>query len=476
MPTRLHRRGPVGVTMTTKRPAFTGRASRGPRAILQGTLLWPLVRLFCRPRTVVGSWSVPDEPVIFVANHSSHADTALILRSLPQRIRQRTHPAAAEDHFWRHSFVGAFVSLLTGAFPFPRKGPMGLVRADEILRRGDNVLLFPEGTRSIDGTLGDFHCGVVKLAARGYRVVPVAIAGAREVLPKGRVLPRRARISVVFGEPIDVGDVTPPVGASTLRAAVALLIQKADRVPPPPRETVFERLTRFAKSRAALVFALAWAFAEALYWPVIPDFYLFPLASVAPRRIPKLIGAAVIGTVSGGLVAFAIGTTSFGAAAPHHLPLVTNEMVEFAAISLGDGPQALLGQPWTGVPYKVYAFQAAPKVDLDWFLLTTGVARGSRFIVVALAGAAIGALFCRVTRRVMGPLLVVYMLLFTLGLARVVARWNDVECGDTGLRSACVPCAGLLEPPDVCRDDGEDAIDPSPDGVGALGGSGMRGR
>ncbi|HVL90069.1 MAG TPA: lysophospholipid acyltransferase family protein, partial [Actinomycetota bacterium] len=169
-----------------------GWARSGPavvvRAALRAVLLFPIVRLFCRRRIVEGAHRIPGGPVIFVANHAGHADTPLILRSLPRVQRNRLAPAAAADYFFRTRLRGALTTLIVGAFPFPRCGTAGLDRADRLMRDGWSVLLFPEGTRSPDGRIHEFKRGAARLAARrGATIVPVGIAGSREVLGKGAV-------------------------------------------------------------------------------------------------------------------------------------------------------------------------------------------------------------------------------------------------------------------------------------------------
>lgn len=65
------------------------------------------------------------------------------------------------------------------------------------------MLIFPEGTRSIDGNIGTFRPGVGLLAIEaGCQVVPVRIRGTADALPKGRWRPRRAAVSVTFGAPL----------------------------------------------------------------------------------------------------------------------------------------------------------------------------------------------------------------------------------------------------------------------------------
>jgi 1-acyl-sn-glycerol-3-phosphate acyltransferase len=88
------------------------------------------------------------------------------------------------------------------------------------------VLLFPEGTRSTDGSIGRFKRGVGVLAAEtGAPVVPIAIEGARALMAKGRCVPRRARVRVTFGAPVTYTCVENPIEiANDVRARVVGLL------------------------------------------------------------------------------------------------------------------------------------------------------------------------------------------------------------------------------------------------------------
>jgi len=154
-------------------------------------------------------------PVIFVANHSSHMDTPTILRSLPRAWRQRTAVAAAADYFYRKRWVAAAVSLLFATVPISRRGGgMDKGAADHLhrlLRQRWNLLLYPEGTRTRDGSRGKLHSGAAVLAAEhDVPILPIYVAGTREAMPPGRNWPkrltagriRRQPICVRFGPPI----------------------------------------------------------------------------------------------------------------------------------------------------------------------------------------------------------------------------------------------------------------------------------
>jgi 1-acyl-sn-glycerol-3-phosphate acyltransferase len=155
-------------------------------------------------------------PVVFVANHSSHMDTPTILRALPRAWRQRTAVAAAADYFYRKRWVAAAVSLLFSTVPISRRGGgMDNGAADHLhrlLRQRWNLLLYPEGTRSRDGSRGKLHSGAAVLAAaHDVAILPIYVNGTGDAMPPGRSWPRRWRaglflrrhpICVRFGPPI----------------------------------------------------------------------------------------------------------------------------------------------------------------------------------------------------------------------------------------------------------------------------------
>ena len=196
------------------------------RDLIQRSLLFPALRWLCRPLAVEGVERLDGVhgPVIFVANHSSHFDTLLVLSVLPREVRRRTAVAAAADYFFCGCIRGAVVSLLVNAFAFKRNGCScrSVGRCQEILRGGGSLLIFPEGGRSPDGRLQRFKSGIGLLAtALGVPVVPIHLRGTRDLLPKGGLLPRRGAVAVRVGEPVRYDrDADPIAVAGDLRSRV----------------------------------------------------------------------------------------------------------------------------------------------------------------------------------------------------------------------------------------------------------------
>ena len=173
--------------------------------------LWRTVCALSGGLTVTGKWRVSGGCIV-VANHSSHADTAVLLAALPASA-QPVFGAAAD--YWFDVPVRRLVATsLIGVLPVRRSGDSGyadlLAAVRPALRAGRTVVIYPEGTRSTDGTIAEFRSGAVRLAREcGVPLVPVAVMGTADVLPKGgRFSP--APMQVRIGEPIDANDASAP--------------------------------------------------------------------------------------------------------------------------------------------------------------------------------------------------------------------------------------------------------------------------
>lgn len=159
-----------------------------------------LLRLFCRFEAH-GLEQVPRTGgCILVANHVSFLDPPV----LGCAIRHRTLHFMARASLFRFPVLGSWLREV-GVIPLrPEGGDVGALRTGvRVLRAGGALGLFPEGTRSPDGRLHAAKGGVGFLVAHGkVPVVPAYISGSYRAWPRGRRLPRPAKITVTYGPPI----------------------------------------------------------------------------------------------------------------------------------------------------------------------------------------------------------------------------------------------------------------------------------
>jgi 1-acyl-sn-glycerol-3-phosphate acyltransferase len=143
----------------------------------------------------------PRRPYVFMANHLSMVDIWAVLVAVPVPLR-----------FIAKKQLGAIPlfgwAMHAGRFIFidrqnPASARRSIDQAALRVRSGQSVVVFPEGTRSRDGRLGAFKKGGFHLAiSSGADIVPVAIRGSREVMPRGSALIRPGDVSIEIGEPI----------------------------------------------------------------------------------------------------------------------------------------------------------------------------------------------------------------------------------------------------------------------------------
>ena len=138
---------------------------------------------------------------LICSNHQSFFDPVLIGLSCNRRMNY-----LARDTLFHHPLLAPLIRYLD-AIPIDREGG-GLAGLKETLRRlkaGEQVLIFPEGTRTSDGEVLPLKSGFCSVARRGKApLVPVAVDGAFQVWPRTAKLPRMGRMAVVIGEAISV--------------------------------------------------------------------------------------------------------------------------------------------------------------------------------------------------------------------------------------------------------------------------------
>ena len=207
------------------------KPARVLREVVQRGVLDPLLRSQTAPEVSgLDVLAGVEPPVVFVANHSSHLDTPLILCSLPDRWRRRTAVAAAADYFFDTWWRAAGSAIAFNTFPIERRGGSLSSTPGELLRDGWNVVVYPEGTRSRDGWVARFRLGAAWLATEhAVPVVPVAIRGAFAAMPRGSGWPRPGRppVSVRFGRAVrPAADESPRSLAPRVTSAMAQLLDE----------------------------------------------------------------------------------------------------------------------------------------------------------------------------------------------------------------------------------------------------------
>ncbi len=212
-------RTPTGVEPRTEQPTTgvhydTDWAQTPAARTVREAAVWgfmkPAVALYA-PTRVMGADRLDDidGPVVFAANHNSHADTTLLLAAIPTKLRRRLVVAAGADYFFPNRVASAASALFIGAFPIERSklSRMSIQHVLDALGDDKNVLIYPEGSRSPDGFGTEHRPGAAFVARRaGVPIVPIYLHGTGEVLPKGRSWPSRHRTTVVFGRPMSVAE------------------------------------------------------------------------------------------------------------------------------------------------------------------------------------------------------------------------------------------------------------------------------
>jgi 1-acyl-sn-glycerol-3-phosphate acyltransferase len=179
-----------------------------------------LVAVFCRlwfRMTFEGRENLPRTgPYVVAPVHRSNLDTLIVGGLTTRRLRYM-----GKDSLWKTRFFGALFSAL-GAFPVHRGSAdrEALRRCIEVLKEGEPLVIFPEGTRQSGPALQPLFEGAAYVAARaGVPIVPVGIGGSEAAMPKGSKLIRPVKVHVVVGRPL-----TPPATDGRVpRAAIHAL-------------------------------------------------------------------------------------------------------------------------------------------------------------------------------------------------------------------------------------------------------------
>jgi 1-acyl-sn-glycerol-3-phosphate acyltransferase len=210
----------TSVEYETSSPFFTSAVKRLWYDFVRGAITW-FCRIFWRS-TVEGSDHIPKTGAFILAPvHRSNIDTPVLCQVTGRRVRYM-----GKDAMWKFGFSAFFFNSL-GGFPVHRGEPdrKALRTSEEILRSGEPLVMFPEGTRQEGPIVEHVFDGVAYVALRtGVPIVPVGIGGSDKGMPKGAKMIKRAKVHLVVGPAIEVE--APPPGERVPRRAVRELTER----------------------------------------------------------------------------------------------------------------------------------------------------------------------------------------------------------------------------------------------------------
>lgn len=184
-------------------------------------------RLRC-PLRYEGRENLPPPPFLLCANHCSHMDTPALMTAAGGGFGNYAM-IAARDYFFsggkRDEGGGIGYHRFMFLVPVERRASRDSLRlmfegCRPHLAAGRNLIIYPEGTRSVDGTIGTMKRGAAALAlGLQVPVVPAHIGGTFDCLPKGALVPRKGKVVVRFGKPLLPADYPNDRSASRKLAA-----------------------------------------------------------------------------------------------------------------------------------------------------------------------------------------------------------------------------------------------------------------
>ncbi len=151
---------------------------------------------------VTGIENIPQTGgVLFVANHQSNFDIPIFVGHIP-----RDKGFIAKHELLKVPTFSRWMKYIGCIFidrKDPRQSLAAINDAAERLKAGHSIVIFPEGTRSADGTVAPFKAGGLRLGVKaGVPIVPVTISGSKNIMPKGTSIIRSAKVKVIVSPPL----------------------------------------------------------------------------------------------------------------------------------------------------------------------------------------------------------------------------------------------------------------------------------
>ncbi len=146
----------------------------------------------------------PDRTYVFVSNHQSHYDTAVLFAVLPYQLR-----IISKDAIGRFPVLGWHLRR-TGHILVDRRRPDRAAIfnwAGRLTSLGLSLIVYPEGTRSIDGRVAPFKAGSFQIALQArLAVVPLSLVGTRRIMAKGQLAAHPGRVQLIVHDPIETSE------------------------------------------------------------------------------------------------------------------------------------------------------------------------------------------------------------------------------------------------------------------------------
>ena len=360
-------------------------------------------------------------PYVVVANHGSHADTIALMSASPTMMRVVT--VAAQDYWFVKRSRRLVARGLLGAYPVSRSGEGAYEELRGVLEdrvaESMSVLIFPEGTRSVDGELGRFHSGAARLARDfGIPVLPVALVGSRELMPKKGGVPRYSPVEVRVGEPILPSDDVVAVSEEARAQITGLLSEPRRPYPVSDIHTIAAQAMSGARGDAVM---FAWGMAEALSFPVMAEMSQVWLGITQPGLLWRRGAAVVAGSVSGVLLGHVLAAHGARLPAPWTRPAMRRATARY----LDRGPRGYWMQALTGIPVKLFAAESGRRrLPLGRVAVHATGERAARMAAstafIVIAEKPLGNL----VRQHFGPYLAATGMTFGVLLSRVIKHWE----------------------------------------------------
>ena len=157
---------------------------------------------------IEGLENIPtDRAVLFIGNHRSFFDVIITYSLMPNLtgyISKKEHRKIPLLHIWMGRLYCLFLDR-----DHPREGLKTILQAIDYVKHGVSIFIFPEGSRSRDKQLHDFHAGSFKIATKsGCPIIPVAITGTDDVMENALPALKKAPVYITFGEPIELSSLS----------------------------------------------------------------------------------------------------------------------------------------------------------------------------------------------------------------------------------------------------------------------------